>query len=164
MDEFGDHVPEDLRLLCVFRRHSWTQIFQIFVGFLHLLSDLLHNLRQVMLDVSKQDTRKLGCQVEDTQQVLRHGRVDGVSGEVQLLLLLGRFHCDPVDDVLLRPVLDSDKTETELDILSFDHAFRVGTLVHDIDFRDDTNCTNTLRIKLSSHLETVGGGHIRIGW
>ena len=53
LDEFGDHVPEDLRLLCVFRRHSWTQIFKVFVGFLHLLSDLLHNLWQVMLDVSK---------------------------------------------------------------------------------------------------------------
>lgn len=87
-----------------------------------------------------------------------------MSVEIELLFLLGCLHSNPIDDILLGSVLDSDETHSQVDVFTFDHSFGGGTFVHDIDFGDDTNCSNTLWINTSCHLKTIRGGHIDIGW
>ena len=49
-------------------------------------------------------------------------------------------------------------------IFSFDHSLCIRTLVHDINFCDDTNCPYTLLVHFSSHLQTIRSCHIRICW
>ena len=55
LTEFSDHVPQDLCLLSVFARHGWSQVFEVFISFLHLLSDFSHDLWQVVLNVREQE-------------------------------------------------------------------------------------------------------------
>ena len=114
LDELCDHVPQQLHLLWCAGGHWWTEVSQVVFSLLGLGPDLLHDLRQAVLDVSEQDLGQLSRQVADTEQALRHRGVHGVSAEVELLLLDGRLDGDSVQDVLLGPVLDSDEPETEL--------------------------------------------------
>lgn len=103
----------------------------------------------------KQDLCSHGSQVSNSQKVLRHGGVDGVGAEEQLLLLDGSLDWNTVNDILLRPVLDADKAKSELHVLAFNHALGASTLVHDVDFGDNANGTETLWIDLSSNLKPV---------
>lgn len=164
LNELCDHAPQQLHLLWCTRRHWWTEISQVVFGLLGLGPDLLHDLRQVVLDVREQDLGQLGRQVADTQQALRHRGVYRMSAEVELLLLDGRLDGDSVQDVLLGPVLDSDEPETERHIFTLDHPLGVGTPVHDINLGDNTNSTDTLWVHLSRHLQTVRRRHIGIRW
>lgn len=82
--------------------------------------------------------------------------------EVQLFLLNSLLNWDSINNVLLGPVLDSNESKPKGDILSFNHSFGTCSSVHYINFSDDTNSSNTFWITLSSHLETVGGGHISV--
>ena len=99
-----------------------------------------------MLDMSEENFGELSRKVTNTKQILRHGRVDRMSIEVEILLLNSCFDTDSIDDVLLRSVLDSNETKSERDILSFDHSLGISTFVHDIDFGNDTDGSNTFWI------------------
>ena len=72
--------------------------------------------------------------------------------EKVLFSLLSYLNGNSVNDVLLRPVFDSDESKPKLNILSFNHSLSTCTLVHDINLCDNTNGPNTLLIHLSSHL------------
>lgn len=87
-----------------------------------------------------------------------------MSVEIELLFFLSFFDGDSIDDILLGSVFDSDETHSQIYIFSFDHSFGGSTFVHDVDFGDDTDCSNTFRIDGSCHLKTIGGGHINISW
>lgn len=84
--------------------------------------------------------------------------------EIQLFLLDSLLDRDTVHNVLLRPILDANESESQLHVLAFEHALGIGTLVHNVNLRDNTNRPNSLWIQLSGHLQTVGGRHIGIGW
>ena len=84
--------------------------------------------------------------------------------EVELLFLDGSLNTNSVNNILLRPVFDADKSKSQLHIFAFNHSLGVGTLVHDIDFSDDTDSSNTFWVQLSCHLKSIGGSHISIGW
>lgn len=163
LDELSDHVPEKVHLLSLSLGKRRTQVEEFALGLLQLVSNLLDNFRQVVLDVSEQDLGELGSEHSNTQEARGHGRVDRVSVEVKLFLGDGLLDGKLVNDILLSSVLDTDETESELDFLVEDHALGVGTSVHDIDLGDDTNSSNTLGVELTSHLETIGGGHIGVG-
>lgn len=87
-----------------------------------------------------------------------------MSTEIELLLLDGLIDGNTVYDILLGSVFNTDETETQVHILSLNHSLSIGSLVHDIDFRDNTDCPDTFGVDLSRHLKTIGGGHICIGW
>ena len=87
-----------------------------------------------------------------------------MSVEIEFFFLLSCFHSNPIDDILLRSIFNSNKTHSKMYIFTFDHSFGGGTFVHDINFCDDTNCSNTFWINLSSHLETIGCCHISVSW
>ena len=72
--------------------------------------------------------------------------------EIELLFLLSFFNSNPVDDILLRSVLDTNETHSKCDIFSFDHSFGGGTFVHNIYFSYNTNSSNTFWVDLSCHL------------
>jgi hypothetical protein len=127
----------------------------VILSLFHLVSDLLHDLRQAVLNVCEENLCQLRCQVADTQQVLRHRRVHRMRVEIELFLLDGSLHRYPVDDILLGPILDANESKSQLDILSLDHAFGIGSSVHDIDLGDDTDGSDTLGVQLSGHLEAV---------
>ena len=103
----------------------------------------------------EQNLCELSSQIADTQKSLWHGRVNRMCTEIELLSFDGDLDRDSVDDILLRTVLNTNKSESKLNIFSFDHSLGAGTLVHDIDFGNNTNSSNTLRINLSGHLKTV---------
>lgn len=84
--------------------------------------------------------------------------------EIQLLLLNSCLHGNTINDILLRSVLDSDKSKSQLHIFTLEHTFSVGTFVHNVNLCDNTNSSNTLWIKLTGHLQTVWGSHICVGW
>lgn len=75
--------------------------------------------------------------------------------KIQLLLLDGLLHGNTIHNILLGPVLDSDKAESQLHVLAFEHPLGIGTFVHNIDFCDDTDRPNTLWIKFPRHLQTI---------
>ena len=87
-----------------------------------------------------------------------------MSIEIKLFLLNSSLDCDPINNVLLRSVLDSDETKSQVDIFTLDHSLSIGSFVHDIDFSDNTDGSNTLWINFSCDLKTIRGGHISIGW
>jgi len=74
------------------------------------------------------------------------------------------FNTDPVNNVLLRPVLDSNKAQSQTDILSFQHALGISSSVHNIDFCDDSDGPYSLGVELASHLQPIGSGHVCVGW
>lgn len=98
-----------------------------------------------------------------SQQVLRHGGIDGMFGEKELFLVEGEFDPLLVNDILLRSVFNPHIAQFQVDFFSQDHIFSVGSPVHDINFSDDSNGSFTLGIDLSGHLETIAGGNIGVG-
>ena len=100
----------------------------------------------------EENLSQFGGQVTNTQQTLWHGGVHWMSAEIQLFFLLGFLHGDSVYDVLLRSVLDADETKSKGDVLSLDHPLGICTFVHDINFGNNTDSSNTFRIELSCHL------------
>lgn len=89
---------------------------------------------------------QLGGQDVRAKSSLRHGRVDRVSREVHLFSLDSISDTHVVKNVLLRPVLDSDVSQTKGYILTSEHALSVGALVHNIDLGQDTNSSQALRV------------------
>lgn len=85
-----------------------------------------------------------------------------MSVEVKLLFFDGGLHSDSIDDILLRSILDTNETQSQVYIFSLNHTLGIGSTVHDINLGDDTNCSDALGVELSSHLETIRCGHICI--
>lgn len=108
-----------------------------------------------MLDMGEENLGQLGRQVVNTKQSLWHGRVNGVCAEIELLLFNGLFDWNAINDILLRSIFDSNKSEPQRDIFTFDHSFGICTLVHNVDLGDHTNSPDTFRIALPRHLKTV---------
>ena len=92
----------------------------------------------------------------------RHGRIDRVSAEKQLLL----FHClldrNLVNDIFLSTVFHADISEPELHVLVHNHALCICSAIHNVDLSDDTYRADSLRVQLASHLQTIGCGHISV--
>lgn len=150
--------------MTAFNGHWRAKILEVVFRFLDFRLDLPGDIGQAMLDVSEQDLRKLCCEIVDTQQSLRHRRVHRMCAEIQLLLLDGLLDRNAIDDVLLRPVLDSDEAKTQVHIFSFDHPLSIRSLVHNINFRDNSNRSYTLWVDLAGHLQAIGCCHISVRW
>ena len=79
------------------------------------------------------------------------------------LLIHSSLDRDLILDILLGSVLDSDEAQPELDLLIHDHAFGIGTSVHNIDLRDNTDSSDALRIDSTRHTQTFLSSHICVG-
>jgi hypothetical protein len=90
--------------------------------------------------------------ITNTKERLWHSRINWMSVEIKLLFLDGSLNWNSIYNILLGSVFDSNETESKCDIFSFDHSFGTCTFIHDIDFSDDTNCSNTFWIDSSCHL------------
>ena len=115
-----------------------------------------------MLDMSEQDFGKFTSQISNTKHVLRHSWIDRVCTKVELLLFNSLFDRNSINDVLLRSVLDSNKSKSQGHIFTFNHPLSTCSLVHDIDLSDDTDCSYSFIINFSSHLKTIRVGYISI--
>ena len=87
-----------------------------------------------------------------------------MASEILLFFSDGLSNWNLVYNIFLSSVLYTYVSHAKWDFLIHDHALGVGTSIHDIDFCDNTDCSDTFGIKLSSHLEAVGGRHIGVGW
>ena len=87
-----------------------------------------------------------------------------MSVEIEFLFLDSCFDWNSIDNILLRPILNSNETKSKCDIFSFYHSLSTCTFIHDINFSDDTDSSNTFWVNLSCHLKTIGSGHINISW
>ena len=79
------------------------------------------------------------------------------------LLLHGSLDREPILDILLRSVLDTDETKAQLNLLVHDRALGISAAIHNINLGDYTNCTDTLWVNTSRHTQTLLDGHICIG-
>ena len=70
---------------------------------------------------------------------------------------------DLILDVFLGSVLDSNEAQPELNLLIHDHSFGIGTSVHNIDLRDNTDGSDALRIDSTRHTQTFLSSHIGVG-
>lgn len=86
-----------------------------------------------------------------------------VSEEV-FFISQGLLHCNFIDDVLLRSVSNSDKSQLQRNLLIQKHFLRVSTFVHDVYFRDDSDRSFSSLVEVFGELESVRSGHIGIGW
>lgn len=75
--------------------------------------------------------------------------------EIELFSFDSNLNRDSINDILLGTIFDADESKSEIYVLTLDHSLSTGTFIHDVDFSDDTNSSNTLWIDLSSHLQTV---------
>ena len=66
LDEISDHVPEELHLLVVLAGHGCSEVSEIVLAFLLLLSNFLHDIWQTVLDMGEEDSGEFGGQVADS--------------------------------------------------------------------------------------------------
>jgi hypothetical protein len=87
-----------------------------------------------------------------------------VASKVLLFLSdrLSNWNC--IDNIFLSSVLNTDVAHAKWNLLVHNHTLGIGTSVHDVDFSDDTDCSDTFGVELSCHLEAVRGSHIGVGW
>lgn len=116
-----------------------------------------------MLDMGEQDFSELVGEDVTSKEARRHGGVNRVRAEVHTLLLNSGLNRNPVNNILLSSVLNSNVTHSQGHFLIHDHPLGTHSSVHDIKFSQHSDSADTLRIKLTSHLETIRGGHIGIG-
>ena len=154
-EEFKNHRPNKLHLLSSVCGHGRSKFSQVlFIGS-QLLSDFVYNSWECVFNVSEQDTSQLLDEDITTEGARGHTRVNRVGAEVHSFLLNSFGNRNLVDDIFLSSVLDTDVTHSEVDLLVKNHALGVCSSVHDINFSDDTDGSDTLRIDLSCHLETI---------
>ena len=84
--------------------------------------------------------------------------------EEQLLLFHRLFHGKLVNNIFLCTILNTNISESKSNILVHYHALCISSSIHNIDFCDNTDSSNSLRIKIACHLQTVRGCHISICW
>jgi hypothetical protein len=154
-EEFKNHRPNKLHLLSSVGGHRRSEFSQVFFIGSQFLSDFVYNSWECVLDVSEQDVCQLLNENITTEGSRGHTRVDRVGTEIHSFFLDSFSNRNLVDDIFLSSVLDSDITHSEVDLLVENHALGVGSSVHDINFSDDTDGSDTLRIDLSCHLETI---------
>jgi hypothetical protein len=85
-----------------------------------------------------------------------------VGAEVHALLLNGGLDGNLVNNILLSTVLDTNVSHSEGDFLVHDHSLGAHTSVHDIKLGKDTDSADTFGVELTSHLQTIGSGHIGV--
>jgi len=161
-NEVSDHTPKKLHFFCWFRWHWWSKISQIIISLLDLVPNFLHDIWQTMLDMCEQNLRQLWRQIENTQYWLVHWWIDRMSAEIQLLFFDSCLDWDSIHNILLWSIFDTNESKSQLNIFSFEHSFSISSLIHDINLGNDTNSSNSLGIKLTSHLKTIWGCHICI--
>lgn len=148
--------------MTILNRHWRAKVLEIVFRFLDFHLDLSGDVGQAMLNVGEENLSQLGGQIVDAQQALRHRRVHWMGTEIQLLLFDGLLHRNTIDDVLLRPILDSNKTKAQVHIFSLNHPFSICSLVHDINLCDYSDSSYTLWVNLPSHLQAIRGSHISV--
>lgn len=92
LDKLCDHGPHHVELLSLSGWHWLTEIFELNLGLLKLALDLVHDLRQVVSNMSKQYPGHLRGEHLTTQESWWHSGVDRVSIEETLLFGLCFFH------------------------------------------------------------------------
>lgn len=117
-----------------------------------------------MFNMSKKNFSQFRCKVTNTKERLRHSGINWMSVEIEFLFLDSCFDWNSIDNILLRPILNSNETKSKCDIFSFYHSLSTCSFIHDINFSDDTDSSNTFWVNLSCHLKTIGSGHINISW
>lgn len=117
-----------------------------------------------MFNMGEKNFGQLWGKITNTKEGLWHSWINWMSVEEKLFFLNGLFNWNSINDILLGSVLNTNETKSEGNIFSFNHSFGTGTLVHNINFGDDTDGSNTFWIDLSCHLKTIRCGHIDVSW
>ena len=117
-----------------------------------------------MFNMSKKNFSQFRSKVTNTKERLWHSGINWMGVEIKLFFLNSRLNWNSIDNILLGPILNSNETKSKCDIFSFYHSLCTCTFIHDINFSDDTNGSNTFWVNLSCHLKTIGSGHINISW
>lgn len=84
--------------------------------------------------------------------------------EIELLLVESYEYPLIGVDVQLASVLHPDEPKSQWDLMAHYHILSIGTLVHDVNLSNDSNGTNSLRVNLPSHLQSITGSHVCVGW
>jgi len=163
LQKLEDHAPDELHLFAVGFGEGGTKVSQVGLGLLQLVSALVDDRRQVVLDMSEQYFGKFLRQIVTSEDIIRHGRVDWVRREEHPFLSDGLLDRNTVLDIFLCAILHTDVAEAQWDFLVHNHAFGVGATIHDIDLGDYTDSADTFRINLQGHLEPIIHRHILVG-
>lgn len=115
-----------------------------------------------MLNMCEKDLGKLIYKYIASHQARWHSRVNGVRGEEHTFFLDRLLNRDLVNDIFLGSVFYTDKSKPQWYFLVHNHTLSVGSSIHNIDFSDNTDGSNTLRVQLLSHLKTIRCSHISV--
>lgn len=159
-NKISDHTPKKLHFFSWFRGHRWSEISQIILSLFYLIPNFLHNIRQTVLDMCEQNLRQLRRQIENTKYLLIHWRINRMSTKIQLLFFDCSLDRDSIHDILLWSIFDTNESQSQLNIFSFEHSLSISSLIHDINLGDNTNSSDTLWIEFTSHLKTIWCSHI----
>lgn len=117
-----------------------------------------------MFNMGEKNFSQFWCKVTNTKERLWHSWINWMSVEIKFFLFNSSLYWNSINNILLRSIFNSNEPESKSNIFSFNHSFGTCTFIHDIDFSDDTNCSNTFWVNLSCHLQTIWSGHINICW
>lgn len=102
--------------------------------------------------MSKKNFSQFRCKVTNTKERLWHSGINWMSVEIEFFFLDSCLNWNSIDNILLGPIFNSNESKSKCDIFSFYHSFSTCTFVHDINFSDYTNGSNTFWVNLSCHL------------
>ena len=106
-------------------------------------------------------TKSIG-EISNTKLCLIHTNINLMRVEVSFFFLDSFFDSNLINNILFGSILDSNVTMKKWYVLALEHSFCISTPVHDIDLSDSSDCSDTLRIQLHCHLETIRGSDISI--
>lgn len=142
--------------------HGRTKLSEVVFVLFQLVSNLTDDGGHVMFDMGEQNTCQFLGEHITSEETRRHSRVNRVGAEVHALLLNGGLDGNLVNNILLSTVLDTNVSHSEGDFLVHDHSLGAHTSVHDIKLGKDTDSADTFGVELTSHLQTIGSGHIGV--
>ena len=142
--------------------HRFSEIFKLILSLLLFIFNFTDNCRHVMLDMNKKNLWKFFSKFETTKLVWRHRRVNRMRSEESLLFCDSFFNWNLIYNIFLCSVFYTDVTETKRYFLVHYHSLSICTAVHNINLCYNTNCSYTLWIELTRHLQTIWSSHISI--
>ena len=78
-------------------------------------------------------------------------------------VLKGLLYSRLVVNLLLRTTFDSEIAELQRVDFTLEEVESVGAFVHEINFRNDTNCPIARRVNFSRHLQSIRVGQVSVG-
>ncbi len=143
------------------RRAEVTELLLAIAGF---QVDLFDNCRHEFSDMVKEDLSHRTHKSTSAQVLLWESGVNSVFRKERFLILDSLFCSNCHIDVLLRSSNDTNVPKSKWDHSIQQCLLGIRTLIHDINLGQHTQSPLPLGVECTSHLKSVTGGHIRVGW